>query len=90
MGVVGQRHAPAPLPQGKRPSTQFYRRLGGPKGRSGQVRKISPPPGFDSQTFQPVVSRYTNYAIMAPRACLRRVGDVCCYTNFRDYPPFPG
>jgi hypothetical protein len=24
----------------------LYRRLGGPQGRSGQVRKISPPPGF--------------------------------------------
>jgi hypothetical protein len=29
------------------------------KGRSGRVRKISPPPGFDPQTVQPVVSRYT-------------------------------
>ena len=25
----------------------FYRRLGGPQGRYGQVRKISPPQGFD-------------------------------------------
>jgi len=25
----------------------LYRRLGGPQGRSGQVRNISPPPGFD-------------------------------------------
>ena len=25
----------------------LYRRLGGPQGRSGPVRKISPPPGFD-------------------------------------------
>jgi hypothetical protein len=31
-----------------------YRRLGGPQGRSGQVRKISPPPGFDPRTVQPV------------------------------------
>ena len=39
----GQRHAPAALLPGK---TQFplYRRLGGPQGRSGRVRKISPPP----------------------------------------------
>ena len=28
----------------------LYRRLGGPQGRSGQVRKISPPPGFDPRT----------------------------------------
>jgi len=40
----------------------LYRRLGGPQGRSGQVWKISPPPGFDSRTVQPVASRYTDYA----------------------------
>jgi rRNA maturation protein Nop10 len=27
----------------------LYRRLGGPHGRCGHVRKISPPPGFDPQ-----------------------------------------
>jgi hypothetical protein len=30
----------------------LYRRLGGPQGRSGQVRKISPPPGFDPRTVR--------------------------------------
>jgi hypothetical protein len=40
----------------------LYRKLGGPQGRSGQVRKISPPPKFDPQTVQPVASRYTDYA----------------------------
>ena len=40
----------------------LYRRLGEPQGRSGQVRKISPPPGFDPRTLQPVASRYTDYA----------------------------
>jgi len=34
----------------------------GPKGRSGQVRKILPPPGFDPRTVQPVASRYTDGA----------------------------
>ena len=38
----------------------LYRRLGGPQGRSGQVRKISRPPGFDPRTVQPVASRYTD------------------------------
>jgi hypothetical protein len=49
------------LPPGK---TRYplYRRLGGPQGRSEQVRKISPPPGCDSRTVQPVVSRYTDWA----------------------------
>ena len=48
----GQRHSPAALPPGK---TRYplYRRLDGPQGRSGQVRKIStPPPGFDPRTVQ--------------------------------------
>ena len=40
----------------------LYRRLGGPQGRSGQVRNISPPPGFDPRTVQPVASRYTDWA----------------------------
>ena len=40
----------------------MYRRLGGPQGRSGQVRKISPPPGFDPRTVRLVASRYTDYA----------------------------
>jgi hypothetical protein len=40
----------------------FYRRLGGPQGRSGEVRKISSPPRFDPRTVQPVASRYTDWA----------------------------
>ena len=52
------------LPPGK---TRYplYRRLGGTQGRSGQVRKISPPPGFDRRTVQPVASRYTDRAFPA-------------------------
>jgi hypothetical protein len=54
--VGGQHHAPAGLPPGK---TRYplYRRRGGPQNRSGRVRKISPPPGFDPRPVQPVVSR---------------------------------
>ena len=59
MGVGNEPHAPAALPPGKT-WYPLYRRLGGPQGQSGWVRKISPPPGFDPQTAQPVVSRYTN------------------------------
>jgi hypothetical protein len=64
MGVGGQSHAPAALPPG---NTRYplYRRLGEPQGRSGQVWKISPPPGFDPRTVQPVTSRYTDWAILA-------------------------
>ena len=46
MGVGGQHNAPAVLPPGKTRSP-LYRRLCGPQGRSGRVRKTSPPPGFD-------------------------------------------
>ena len=38
----------------------LYRKLGGPQGRYVQVRKISPPPGFDPPTVQLVGSRYTD------------------------------
>jgi hypothetical protein len=64
MGVGGQRHAPAALLPGK---TRFplYRELGGPQGRSGRMRKISPPPGFDPRIVQPVASRYKDGAITA-------------------------
>ena len=57
-GVGGQRHAPAALPPGM---TRYllYRRLRGPQGRSGRVREMSPPLGFDPRTVQPVASRYT-------------------------------
>jgi hypothetical protein len=49
------------LPLGKT-RYSLYRRLGGSQGRSGQVRKISPPLVFDPRTAQPVASRYTDYA----------------------------
>jgi hypothetical protein len=58
MEVGGQRHAPAALPPGK---------TGRPQGRPERVRKISPSPGFDPRTFQPVASRYTECAIPAPK-----------------------
>ena len=58
-GVGGQRHVRAALPPGK---TRYpvCRRLDAPQGRSGQVWKISPPPGFDPLTVQPVASRCTD------------------------------
>ena len=64
MGVGGQHNAPAALPPGKF-RYPLYRRLGRPQGRSGRVRKILPPPGFDPRTVQPVASRYTDWAIPA-------------------------
>ena len=66
-GVGAQHHAPAVLPPGKS-RYPLYMRLGGPQGRSARVQKISPPPpGLDPWTVQPVASRYTDWAIPAPR-----------------------
>ena len=61
-GVAGQRHAPAALPSGKT-RYQLYRWLGGSQGRSGRVRKNSPPQGFDTRTVQPLGSLYTDWAM---------------------------
>jgi hypothetical protein len=57
MGVGSQRHVPAALPPGK---TRYplYRRLGGPQGQSGRVRKISPSPGFGPRAVQPSIVYY--------------------------------
>ena len=61
---VGQFRAPSALPPAK---TRYpvYRRLGEPQGRSERVRRISPLPGFDPRTVQPVASRNTDCAIPA-------------------------
>jgi hypothetical protein len=64
MGLGGQRQAPAALPP-EETRYPLYRRLGGTQGRFGQERKISPLPGFDSRTVQPVARRYTDYAVPA-------------------------
>ena len=67
----GQIRAPAELPQ-ERDKLLFHKRLGGPKGRSGWVRIMSPPPGFDPGPSKPVAIRYTDYAI--PPLVITNVG----------------
>ena len=64
MGMGGKRQALANLPP-RKTRYPLYRRLGGPQGQSGHLKKILPPPVFDPRTFQPVASRYTDYAILA-------------------------
>jgi len=56
-------NAPAALLPG---NTRYplYRGLGGPQGSSEWVRKMSPPPGFDPRTIQPVASRYTEWKVI--------------------------
>ena len=64
MGAGGKRHALTTLPLGMT-RHPLYRRLGGPQGRSGRVRKISPLLGFDPRTVQPVANCCTDNAIPA-------------------------
>ena len=75
-----------PLTPGK---TQYplYRRLGGPQGRSGQVRKISLPPGFDPLTVQPIVSHYTDYTILAHK--FSALGKIQYTDTYAQLPAFP-
>jgi hypothetical protein len=68
----GERSASHPgrfQPSGK---TRYplYRRLGGPQGWSGQVRKISPPTGFDPRTVQHVASRDTDWTTRPTFPCI--------------------
>ena len=55
------------LPPGKT-RYSLYRRLGGPKGRSGRAENLVLT-GIRSRTFQPVVSRYTNWATGPTDGC---------------------
>jgi hypothetical protein len=69
--VRGKYHAPAALPPGK------TRLLGETQGRSGREWKISPPPGFDPRTVQPVVSRYTDWAAGPHNYFLVIINPIC-------------
>jgi len=53
---------PQLLYPGKETQYPLYRRLHGPQGCSGQVRKILFLPGFNPWTVQPVASCYTDFA----------------------------
>ena len=72
IGVGGQHHALAAWPSGKSPGANWTQGWVGLVGWSGMVWKMSPPPGFEPATMQPVKSRYTVYAILASRICSDR------------------
>jgi hypothetical protein len=71
------------LPPGK---TRYplCRRLGGPQGRSGKVRRISPPPGFDPRPVQPVARQYTDWVTRPTKKC------IYCWENVWDAHNFGG
>jgi len=71
MGVGVQRQTPAALPLGKN-KYPLYRRLGGPQGQSGQMRKILSPhqdsiPGLSSPYRVTVTAKFSK-------------GILICYT----------
>jgi hypothetical protein len=63
MGVSGQHHAPATVPQ-ERPGSHYIGGWVGHRAGLDRCGESRPPPGFNFQTVQPVVSHYTNYAIL--------------------------
>jgi hypothetical protein len=58
-GVGDHNHAPAALPQGKRPGAYCTGRRVMPRAGLDGCEISLPPPRFDPRTFQPVVSRYS-------------------------------
>jgi hypothetical protein len=76
-GVGAKRHAPGRFTPGN-DRYPLYRRLGGPQGQTGRVRKISPPTGIRSPEHQalseslyrlsypgPHINKYTTVNLMA-------------------------
>jgi len=50
---------------GKDSRYELCRRVAGPRGRSGWVRKILPSPGYEPRTLQAVASPFNDYATPA-------------------------
>jgi len=67
------------LPPGKT-RYPFYRSLGGPQDRSGRAENLVPT-GIRSRTVQPIVSRYTDWAIRHT-SCV--VAQTKCRSVFQD------
>lgn len=77
MNVGGKRHGPDALPQGKRPGTRYIGDRVGPTAGLRRMRKISPPPGSDPQTVQPV-SRPLNKCVCS-YALLHLLTSLCIH-----------
>ena len=87
----GQRHAPTvlPPPPGKEARYPSHRRLGVPQGRSGPVRKMSPPPLPNrdsilqsSLTFREYVPRFSTEINETPPSTVRPTElHVCSYLS---------
>ena len=88
---------PRPCRFTRRKDTRYplCRRMVGPQGRSGRVRKISLPPGFDPQTFQPAASHYSDIILTKEHSSSKRkscltIHFVCHKTHMDRYVIEPG
>jgi hypothetical protein len=83
MGVGGQCHPLATLPTGK---TRYllYRKLRGPQGQSGWVWIILAPLGFNPRTIQPILSCYTNWAILVHHDVFvfKKINNLCAVWSY--------
>jgi hypothetical protein len=68
--VCGQHHATATFTPGEDPVPIVQEAGWAPEPVWIGAENLAPP-GFDPQTFQPVASRYTDYAIPGPRDFIR-------------------
>ena len=85
---------PGRFTPGKETRYPLYRRLGGHQSRSGRVRKISPPAGFDPRTVQPVAQLLYRLSYPGSYIALYYVSSMpatsfghtygCSYTQFRE------
>jgi len=78
-----------PLYPAEKTRYQLHRWLDENQSRSRPVWKISPPPGFDPRTVQPVASHYTVYCILAHMyVCIYVCVYVCIYIPSTDVRMF--
>ena len=61
----------------------FYRKLGGPQGQSGRALNLVPI-GIRSRTFQPVVSRYTDWATRSPKRLCTYIYIHLCFNKLEN------
>jgi len=77
---------PGHFTTGKETLDQLHRRQGGNQSRSGRMRKISLPLGFNHRTAQSVASRCTDWAIPALISLIKYKSFVVIYLTHFSYP----
>ena len=80
---------PRPLFTPRKDPVPIVQEAGWAPGPVGRMRKISPPPGFDPRTVQPLASRYTDWATRPilgheARRFVNNYRCACCFVNCWD------